>query len=80
MQVAQKLPVDAVAAMLPRPQIAAVAPVDGRPEGAIDQADLASDQHGQLRWVAGVGHVGEEAHHLLVIGPGSCLLDADVFV
>jgi hypothetical protein len=44
--------------------------VDGRYQGAIDQADPAGHQRRQAGLVGGAEHLGEEGHYLLVIGPG----------
>src|SRR5512135_777906 len=51
-EIDQKLHVHAVATMLTGPQIFPMTPADSRDEGAVDQADPAGDQHGQVGWSA----------------------------
>ena len=77
MEIDQKLHVHAVATMLAEPQIFPMTPVDGRDEGAVDQADPAGDQHGQ---VGGAKRIGEEGHHQLIVIPRGCRPDTEILV
>src|SRR5512135_870371 len=79
-QVDQKLHVHTVAAVLAGLQILAMTPVDGRDEGAVDQADPAGDQRGQAVLVVAAERAGGEGDHRLVVVPRGGRGDAEAFV
>ncbi len=79
MEIDQKLRVHAVATVLAGPQIFSMTPVDGRDEGAVDQADPAGDQHGQVGVVGGATRIGE-GHHQLIVIPRGCRFDTEILV
>ena len=79
MNIDEHLQVDPVLAVLAREQVGAVAPVERRNQGPVDQKDPPAERGGELV-VGGAQYLRQEGDHHLVVVPGRGGTDGEILM